>query len=106
MKWIFSFLAVVGMAHIQARELVVITYRRDSAFKAQVEKIIAEDLQLPRKYLTWKKVPRPCEVLGRPLLQICLHQGRVQVVQSRPQILRKTLGKIIRVTPVKGGENL
>ncbi len=101
MKWIFSLLACWWTFYGHSRELVLITYEKNSAFKEKVEKIIIEDLKVPAKYLTWKKMQNPCHPQGKPLLQICLLEQEFAVVQNRPEILRKTLGKIIYSTPQK-----
>ena len=101
MKWIFSLLANLWMASIHSRELILITYEKDSDFKDKVEKMITEDLKVPAKYLNWKKTQNSCDPQGKPLLQICLLEQDFMVVQNRPEILRKTLGKIIRSHPQK-----
>ena len=95
MKWIFSLLASFWIICGHSRELVLITYEKNSDFKEKVEKIITEDLKVPAKYLTWKKTHLPCSPQGKPVLQICLLEQEFAVIQNHPEILRKTLGKII-----------
>lgn len=97
MKWIFSLTLILFSGDSCPRELVLITYKRDSPFREEVERILLKKLELPPKYLTWREVPFPCRKQGSPLLQICLLELEkdFKVVQGQPLTLKKTLGRII-----------
>ena len=94
MKLIFSLLAMSIASIVQGRDLVLLTYRSDDDFKRKVENIILEDLKIPSKYLSWLQMKNPCRKVGDPLLQLCLKNRQVKVIQARTDVLQRTIGKI------------
>ncbi len=102
MKWIFSLLLAALVYTNQARDFIIITYDQNLSFKNEVKKIILEELQVPKKYLTWKKTPNPCQTYGNPLLQICLKNRQLKVIKSQSDVIKRTLRRII--LPVENQE--